>query len=420
MIGLFVVASSVIKRQQEFGEEVKRKVSELLKEEEIKVFDLVVDVKSAEEIVRKLKNEISGCIIVVATGGTQQITRTLSTINKPTLIWAHPSQNSLPSSLEAYSKLKDSYPVKIFYSPLNSTALPTINSFIRVCKAIEKLKNSKIGCVGESPTWPLTPTVERTIKNLGPSIVKINVSELVDKMEKVDIDKAKKFCDALKEKFGEIEVSDDDVFKGCKCYFAMRELISKYKLSAITIRCFDLLSYNFTACIGMSLCNDEGIIAGCEADLQATLTMMIVSFIADQPCWMANPSRIDEKRNTITLSHCTIATKMIKNFSKATLLPHMESGKGVAVRGPLENREVTLVRLGGNLNKMLIARGKIIRSDMREKDLCRTQAEVKLSGKVRDWLDNTLGNHQILMYGNWESELIDFCKFKKIEPIIVK
>ena len=98
----------------------------------------------------------------------------------------------------------------------------------------------------------------------------------------------------------------------------------------------------------------------------------------------------------------------------------MESGKGVSVRGPLKNDEVTLVRLGGNLDKMLIATGKIIKSDMKEPNLCRTQAEIKLNGKVEDWLINMLGNHQILVYGNLESTLVDFCKFKGIKAIVIK
>ena len=111
---------------------------------------------------------------------------------------------------------------------------------------------------------------------------------------------------------------------------------------------------------------------------------------------------------------------MISNLSKATLLPHMESGKCVAIRGLLKNCEVTLVRLGENLDKMLIAPGKIIRSDMQEPNLCRTQVEVKLKGSVEDWLTNTLGNHQILVYGNQESKLLDFCKFKGIKALLIK
>ena len=135
---------------------------------------------------------------------------------------------------------------------------------------------------------------------------------------------------------------------------------------------------------------------------------------------MANIAKIDKDKNIVTLAHCTIATKMIADLSKATLLPHKESGKGVAVRGSLKKGKVTLVRLGGNLDKMLIARGEMIGSDMQEQDLCRTQVEVQLESNVEDYLANALGNHQILAYGDLEQELLDFCKFKGIESIRMK
>ena len=189
----------------------------------------------------------------------------------------------------------------------------------------------------------------------------------------------------------------------------MYRLKEKHKLSAITIRCFDLLKYGYTACLGTSLCNDEGFVAGCEADLEALLTMMIVSYLTGEPCWMANPSRIE--KNKLVLAHCTIATKMI---SKATLLPHMESGKCVAVRGPLKKGKATLVRFGSG--RMQIAVGEIVRSDMQEPDLCRTQVELRIDDPEK-WIENALGNHQVLVYGDIKQMLLDFCRFKGIKAI---
>ena len=170
----------------------------------------------------------------------------------------------------------------------------------------------------------------------------------------------------------------------------------------------------------MSLCNDRGVVAGCEADLESTLTMMIVSFLTGEPCWMANPARIDVAENSITLAHCTVATKMITDLQKSALVSHFESGKGVSIRGPLRKTNVTLARLGGKgLGQMLIATGKIIKSNMRDPNLCRTQVEVKLDGTVQNFIGKSLGNHQILAYGNLKPLLKDFCGFKGIEPITI-
>jgi L-fucose isomerase-like protein len=420
MIEVFVVSATVGK-QREIGEETREKISGLLKSfKNFELFDLISDVKSAKRV-NKIKDKISGSIIVVSTGGTERIIRAISnSLKKPTLLWANPFNNSLASSLEAFSKLREKVPIKLFYSLINSEAIEEIKNFSEVCETLEKIKKIKIGCVGEPTKWPLTFKNKKIIRKFGPEIVKLKVEDLINETKNVNEEEVKNIFEKLKKSFGKIKVSEREIRNSAKIYLAMKRLITKHKLSAITIKCFDLLDYNYSACLGMSLCNDEGLIAGCEADIQATLTMMIVSFLTNQPCWMANPSRIDKEKNTITLAHCTIATKMIANLSKATLLPHMESGKFLSLRGPLKNDKATLVRLGGNLDKILIAPGKIVRSDMKEENLCRTQVEFKLEGNLEEWLENSLGNHQILVYGDIESKLLDFCKFKGIKPILIK
>ena len=413
MIGLFVVSSSVGK-QREIGKKLKRKISQVLKKEKVKVFELLTTEKEVK-VLKNLKDKISGCIILVATGGTQRVIKEIvNNLKKPTLIWANPFNNSLASSLEAYSKLKDSK-VKLVYYP-TIKKFPEIISFIKICETIQKLKESKIGCIGHPSKWKLTQKNKKAIKRLGPKVVEISIKDLVKIMDKI---KTKEVDKVLKKiKFGKIKVSEKDLKKALRVYLAMKKLVLKYGLSAITIKCFDLLDYNCTACLGISFCNDEGITAGCEADLQATLTMLIVSLLTSKPCWMANVARIDKKKNTVTLVHCTIASKMISNLSNSTLLSHMESGKFVAIRGPLKKTEVTLVRLGGNLNKMLIAEGRIIRNT-NDPNLCRTQVEVKLKGRVEDFLSNSLGNHHILAYGKLKEVLKDFCKFKGIKAIVI-
>ena len=412
MIDLIVVSSAVWK-QKEVGKALLNKICDTFKDvQELKVLELVTDTKSVE-----IEIEVSGCIIVVATGGTERLIEALlDRIDKPILLWAHPSNNSLASALEAFSVLKNNNRMNLVYSPINSRSVKEIRSFIHVCEAINALETSRIGIVGGVSEWILTSSDEKEIKRFGPELIKIEIEELMKEMKEIDYEKAKDLSEKLKKQIGHVEVSKNDIVDAVRVYLAMKRVISKHDLSAITIRCFDLLAYDCTACLGMSLCNDEGLVAGCEGDLQATLTMMVVSFLSGSACWMGNLCRIDKDRNTVTLAHCTIGTGMITDLSKATLLPHMESGKGVAIRGPLKKGKVTLVRLGGDLNRMVIARGELIRSDMQE-DLCRTQVEIQLKG--RDYLANALGNHQILVYGDLEQKLLDFCKFKGIEPIIV-
>lgn len=352
-----------------------------------------------------------GCIILIATGGTERtVAEIIEGIRCPVMLWSIPHHNSLPSALEVYSKFKH-LPIKLFYSDINIGSFEEVNRFIKICNSLKKLKNFRLGCIGCTSEWILTSN-KRELEEFGVHIVEIDLGEFVDEIKRTCLS-----GDVFKviEGFG-IDVSDEDLRISLKTYIALKNIISRYNLSAITVKCFDLLKHGITPCLGLSLVNDEGIVAGCEGDLQAVLTMIIVYLISERPCWMANLCRYDTDRNTITLAHCTIPTLMIEK-SKSYLKSHMESKMGVAIDGFLENRDVTLVRLG--YGKMVIASGRILKSGMRESYLCRTQVEVALRGDVEDLISNVLGNHHVLVYGDLKSELIDFCRFKGIEPIVI-
>ena len=424
-IGLFTVSSTLV-GQLEIGKSVALRASSLLEgiKPDLEVPDLMTSAEAAEEVTKGLAGEISGAIVVVATGGTERSIRAIATnLGKPTMILANPFNNSLASSQEAYAALREQgLAVKLFYSPLDSSIVPNAKAFVQVCKAIQKLKDCRLGQVGGPSPWILTSKDGDLIKRrIGPELIRLEVAELLDLVEKVDPGEAGGLAGELKNKFGGVvEPSEEDLMNAAKVYLAMRELASKYGLSAVTIRCFDLIEHGLTGCIGMSMCNDLGLVAGCEADLDAVLTMMIVSFLTNEPCWMANVVRVDQDANTVTLAHCTIATKMLAGVKKSVLRSHFESGRCVGIQGSLKGVEVTITRLGGReLERMTIAGGKITRSDMREPGLCRTQVEVKLNGGIEDFIENSLGNHQVLAYGNLKPMLADFCRFKGIEQIII-
>ena len=423
---LLVTVSSTMGYQGKAGQEVLKKVSTLFEDlkENLEDAGVVTNVIMADQIVEKLKPILAGAVIIVATGGTERIIKSIvRSLEKPVLLIAYPYNNSLASSIEVLSILRDeSLPVKLIYSNLDWDILHDVRRFINVCKAIYNIENTKLIQIGLPSPWILTSKNPEIIKNkFGIDVIKLEVSDLIESAKKVRDDDAKNIANELKNKFGGIiEPKTEDLVKAVKFYLAIKNLTSQHSASSTTIRCFDLIAYDVTACIGVSLSNDDGIVAGCEADLDSVLTMMILHELTKEPVWMANIARINPKDNTITLTHCTIATKMIDDLKKSFLRNHFESGKSVSIQGSLKKSDITLARLGGrNLDKMTIATGKIIKTDLRDPLLCRTQAEIKLDGDVQRFIMNALGNHQILTYGNLTQELLDFCKFKNIEPIII-
>ena len=96
---------------------------------------------------------------------------------------------------------------------------------------------------------------------------------------------------------------------------------------------------------------------------------------------------------------------IVENYK---LRSHFESGLGVGIQGELLKGEVTLLRIGGkDLDKLWLSKGEILESGSSE-NVCRTQAKVKLHGaaKVSELLNSPLGNHLLLIRGNYAKDLL--------------
>jgi len=356
----------------------------------------------------------------VVTGGTEekvlilQREREKIAKNEPVILLAHPGNNSLPAALEILARLnQDGEKGKIIYLDDNTNKgwqgelVKIINQHI----VFNQLNNTKIGLIGEPSDWLVASTPElSTIKNVwGPNVIKINLEELKSLIDEVKEDQISDDLHSLTVRATEIkEPSKKEMKSAVKVYTALKQLIKKYELTSISIRCFDLVTdLKTTGCFALSKLNDEGIVAGCEGDLVSTLGMLWANFLTDQIVWMANPAQLDESNNSIWFAHCTVPMSMVENYK---LRSHFESGLGVGIQGELSKGKVTVLRLGGkNLEKIWTSNGEIIESGSSE-NLCRTQVKVKLHGsaKASDLLTSPLGNHVLLMRGSYAKELMEW------------
>ena len=190
--------------------------------------------------------------------------------------------------------------------------------------------------------------------------------------------------------------------------------IKENKLDAVTVRCFDLLKYNYTLCMALSVCNSHKFVAGCEGDLEAVFSMLAAKLVSRQAAWMANSVRIDPAKNRLTLSHCTIADELLKNGTRPTLLPHMESGLSVAIEGELLPETVTIFRFGHHFRHLHLCTGRIVASNMEDPSLCRCQVVVELDTDIKQWMNLAMGNHQVLVFGDWRVPLERMCRWKGV------
>ena len=192
----------------------------------------------------------------------------------------------------------------------------------------------------------------------------------------------------------------DEITDSERIYEALRTIIDRHQLQGFTLRCFDLLTtVKNTGCMALARLNADGYVAGCEGDVPAMLSMMIVRSLSGVSGFQANPASINPETGQIIFAHCTIPLDMVERYELDT---HFESGIGVGIRGYMKEGPVTIFKVSGDLSRYFIAEGTLLRNEAKP-DLCRTQQVIELADKrlTTDYfLTNPIGNHHIVMPGH--------------------
>ena len=402
-----------------------------LKDSEIEVVSpqtFASDVESAEELVKEvLSAGVDALAYIITSGGTESmILESAKTVTLPIFLLANSSDNSFAAACEVLPKLKSMEKrAKSIFSEKIEAAVREMKQIDEIPGVIQKLRRTRLGLIGEPSSWLVSICTDFQLirDKIGPRIVQVDLSELVKEVGKISSSEARKISEGfLSNVLKMVEPTEMDVVQAAKIYLGLKNLVKKYNLDALSIRCFDLIpALDNTGCFAVSKMIDEGVIAGCEGDIDTTLTMLVLHYLTNEPVWLANTCSIDRAKNTLTFAHCTIATKLLEDASKVTLRSHFESGKGVSIQGVLkQGQKVTIARLGGlKMDKMVIATGTIRRSDMGHEHMSRTQVEVRLDSKVKAFINNLLGNHVAIVKGNISFKLQDLCDKLRINAISI-
>ena len=86
---------------------------------------------------------------------------------------------------------------------------------------------------------------------------------------------------------------------------------------------------------------------------------------------------------------------MVKRYSFDT---HFESGIGVGIRGHMQEGDITLFKVSGDLGRHFVAEGTLLRNQSKD-DLCRTQIVVNVA-QTDYFLKNPIGNHHVVIPGH--------------------
>ena len=350
-------------------------------------------------------------LIYVRTGGTENAFKAVfPRLDGPVRLLTSGASNSLAASMEILSFLRQQGREGEILHGSAAYIAERITAMSRAARARRRLQGSRAGVVGRPSDWLIASDPDRAAvrDRLGIELVDIPMEEFVTEIRRGLCEESSGF--PLKSVRHSVSPKvTQDVFDGAlEIYGALKRLTVRYGLSAVTVRCFDLLTaVGNTGCIALALLNAEGIPAGCEGDIPAMLTMCVSNALFDVPGFMANPSRMDPSTGEMVFAHCTVPFNMLRDYSYDT---HFESGIGVAVKGELPEGPVTLFKMAPGLDRFFAAEAGLI-NNLSEKRLCRTQVLLRLDDRslCKDYfLKDPIGNHHVIIPGRHAQEIRDF------------
>jgi len=343
-------------------------------------------------------------LIYVRTGGTEGIFKRLlpellSRSDRPFYLLTSGKSNSLAASMEILSFLRQNN----FRGEIIHGNAAYINKRIELLEKVgvarKHLRGSRLGIIGKPSDWLISSHAEKDVVKdvMGIELVDISMQELLDVIAATPLREPNEQFPA--EDFGKALPG------AIQIYNALKVIVERHRLQGFTLRCFDLLTaVRNTGCLALAKLNSEGIIAGCEGDVPAMLSMKIVQSVTGVSGFQANPARIDPETGEMLFAHCTIPFNMVERYELDT---HFESGIGIGIRGYMKEGPVTIFKVSGRLSRYFVEEGELVRNQA-EPGLCRTQQVVKLChpNAASYFLTDPIGNHHIILPGH-HKELIE-------------
>ncbi|MCF7707546.1 MAG: twin-arginine translocation signal domain-containing protein [Verrucomicrobia bacterium] len=283
-------------------------------------------------------------------------------------------------------------------------------------RAFHGLKNTlgkRIVAVGGPSGWGVggqkAPKISRNLWNM--EIIDVPYDDLGKRIKKARQDaNLVKACDAaaktyLKDKGTTLDTSREFVKNAFILTEVFKDVMFEAGTDAITINsCMGTIMpmSETTACLPLSLLNDQGCLAFCESDFVVIPSGILLHYISNKPVFLNDPTY--PHHGVVTLAHCTAPRRMDgEHLEKAKILTHFESDYGAApkVEMPLGQKLTTLAP-DFDCKKWVGFEGEVEGNPFM--DICRSQIDVALNCDTDKLVEEMRGFHWMTCYGDYLKE----------------
>jgi L-fucose isomerase-like protein len=390
--------------------------------------DLITDLESARRAAESLETDnIDLLLIFQATFADSTMTSILvEKISAPVMLWAIPEEHTggrlrlnsfcgINLAAHALTRRGCRYET-IFAPPDDPHALEKIHNLALAGRARNALRSMRLGRVGEHPQGFETCLFDPDAiwNTFGLEVVQFNLEKDIF-AQVLEVDASQ--LDTIQAQLGEQVSGLDELEAGAMrrslaVYAVFQEIAAQRGIDGYAIRCWPefFTELGCAACGAMSMLSDEMIPCSCEADVNGTITQMILQSVSQEPAFGTDIVSIDEESDAVVIWHCGLAPlSMSDPLEPPGVTIHSNRKLPLLFEFNLKPGTVTVARLTESSGeyRLVIGRGRIIQAP---RSFSGTSGLLQFDQPARAILDVILSegleHHISITYGDYTDTLI--------------
>ena len=380
--------------------------------------DLVMEGRAIDARIAELKSADIDMILMAQASfaDSTMILQLARALPAPLLMWAFPEAqvggrlriNSFCGvNLAAHGLRRAGLGYEAVYaSPEDADELAKLRDFARAAGVKSRLRGARIGRLGEHPDGFDTCLVnyEGLRSQLGVEVVQYQLEPFFERVRQTDPARVRAVADALAGTLAGMTDVDAEAANGTLgAYVTLGALAREEGLSGLAVRCWPefFTDLGCAACGAMSLLSDAMTPCSCEADVNGTITQLILGWISGEPAFGSDIVAFDVEAEEATLWHCGLAPLSMADADaqpEATI--HSNRRLPLLMQFPLKPGRVTMARLSEATGefRLVIGGGEMLKA---------RRAFTGTSGRIR--FDSGAGPVMELLLGEGLEHHVSIC-----------
>jgi L-fucose isomerase-like protein len=307
----------------------------------------------------------------------------------------------------------------VFAPPDDPAAMQLVKTLAEAGRVRRLLQSVRIGRVGENPSGfdSCKYNADALRAHFGVEIAQVALDSVFELARQADSQTVDTLFEKLRKKLNGLEDIDQPaVRRTLASYLALRQISIEENLDGMGVQCWPQFfnELECAACGAMSMLSDELTPCSCEADINGTITQLILQELSGAPAFGSDLVSADTQNDTAVLWHCGLAPLSMADSSEAPRAAiHSNRKMPLLMEFALKPGRITIARLSEASRdyRLVIGSAEVLKAPP---SFSGTSGVVRFERPIADILDTImkqgLEHHFSITYGDLTGALHSLAK----------